>query len=66
MLPWYPKELEDTRALMGKNFYSYGLNDANRKVLDTLFRYSYEQGLASRKLTVEELFSPLGFDLKEK
>ncbi len=66
MLPWYPQEFTDTRKLMGKNFYSYGLDDANRKVLETLFRYSYEQGLASRKLTVEELFDPLGHSLIEE
>lgn len=61
-LPWYGQELEETRALMGENFYSYGI-EANRKVLETLFRYSYEQGLSRRKLTIEELFAPesLGF-----
>ena len=65
MLPWYPQEFSETRQLMGKNFYSYGIED-NRKSLETLFRYSYEQGLASRKLTIDELFDPLGHDLKEK
>ena len=30
----------------------------NRKTLEALFRYSFEQGLASRELTVEELFFP--------
>lgn len=54
-LPWYGQELEETRSLMGDNFYSYGI-DSNRKALETLFRYSYQQGLASRVLTIEELF----------
>lgn len=57
MLPWYAQELEATQALMGPNFYSYGLRE-NRKTLDTLFRYSHEQGLSMRQLTVEELFWP--------
>ena len=65
MLPWYGQELEATQAIMGKNFYSYGLKD-NRSVLNTLFRYSHEQGLASRRLTVEELFDPLSNDLSEQ
>ncbi len=56
MLPWYAQELERTRAIMGDNFYSYGL-EANRKMLETLFRYSYEQGLSSRELTIDELFA---------
>jgi len=64
MLPWYGQELANTRALMGKNFYSYGL-EGNRKALETLFRYSYEQGLANRELTIDELFDPLGHNLSE-
>lgn len=64
MLPWYPQEFTDTRKLMGKNFYSYGF-EGNRKTLETLFRYSYEQGLASKRLTIEELFDPLGHKLSE-
>lgn len=61
-LPWYGKELEDTRKLMGENFYPYGI-ESNQNVLNTFFGYSYNQGLASKKLTIEELFYPgsLGF-----
>ena len=55
--PWVGKELEDTRELMGDNYWPYGI-DANRKVLEALFQYSYEQGLASCQLTIEELFRP--------
>ena len=55
MLPWYAAEVEETRALMGRNFYPYGI-EPNRKALETLFRYSHAQGLASRELTIEEVF----------
>lgn len=65
MLPWYAQELMQTRTLMGKNFYSYGLNKANRKVLETLFRYSHEQGLTNRELTIDDLFDPSGHSLSE-
>ncbi len=65
MLPWYTQEMESTRGIMGENFYSYGL-EGNRKSLETLFRYSHEQGLSSRRLTIDELFHPLGRDLEEK
>jgi 4,5-dihydroxyphthalate decarboxylase len=64
-LPWYGQEFEETRALMGKNYYSYGI-EPNRKVLETLFRYSYEQGLAKRELTIEELFEPSTLKLTEQ
>jgi len=65
MLPWYGQELSSTRALMGKNFYSYGLDKANRKTLETLFRYSFEQGLSSRELTIDELFYRPGHEFRE-
>ena len=64
-LPWVSQELEDTRALMGKNFWTYGLMESNRKALDTFFRYSYEQGLCSRTLSIEELFHPSSLHLTE-
>ncbi len=63
-LPWVGKELEDTRALMGDNYWPYGI-DANRKVLEAMFLYSYEQGLASRQLTIEELFHPSTLALQD-
>ncbi len=56
-LPWFGQEFEETRAVMGENFWPYGI-EANRKTLEALFQYSYEQGLAKKRLTVEELFHP--------
>jgi len=63
-LPWYAQELENTETVMGRNFFPYGIGP-NRKALDTLFRYSHEQGLASRQLTIEELFEPSTLQLTE-
>ncbi len=63
-LPWVGKELEETRALMGENYWPYGI-ESNRKALETLFRYSYQQGLCSRELTIEELFEPSSLRLTE-
>ena len=36
-----------------------------RKTLEALFRYSYQQGLSSRNLTIEELFEPASLNLSE-
>ncbi len=63
-LPWFGQEFEETRQLMGDNFWPYGI-EPNRKTLEALFRYSHEQGLASRRLTVEELFHPDSLKLAE-
>lgn len=56
-LPWLTSELERTRALMGRDYWSYGL-EPNRHVLEAFVRYAHEQGLAQRLLPVEELFAP--------
>lgn len=57
MLPWLNAELEATRDLMGNDFWPYGI-EANRVTLNAAARYSHEQGLTPRQLTVEELFAP--------
>jgi len=64
-LPWAAQEIEETLALMGENFWPYGI-EPNRKALEALFQYSYEQGLCSRKLTIEEVFHPASLELAEK
>lgn len=56
-LPWIANEWEETRHLMGENFWPYGITK-NRAALDALCRYSVEQHLAPHKVAIEELFSP--------
>ncbi len=50
---------------MGKNYWKYGI-EANRKELEAVMRYVYEQGLTKRQMTFDELFDPSTFDLTEK
>jgi len=57
MLPWLIRHAEDTRNLMGKDFWPYGV-EPNVHALNTFLRYSHEQGLAKRLLTPQELFVP--------
>ncbi len=57
MLPWLTSHVEETRALMGDDFWSYGF-EANRSALATFLRYHHEQGLSKRPLEPEELFAP--------
>jgi 4,5-dihydroxyphthalate decarboxylase len=58
------QEFEDTRKLMGKNYWPYGI-EANRKELESIMRYVYEQGLVKRRLKFAELFDPSTLELKE-
>ena len=55
-LPWVEAETLDTIALMGEDFWRYGVAE-NRKEIETLARYAHEQGLVKRRLTPEELFA---------
>jgi 4,5-dihydroxyphthalate decarboxylase len=54
-LPWLVAEAEETTALMGEDFWRYGVKE-NAKEIEALTRYAHDQGLVSRKLTLEELF----------
>lgn len=56
-LPWLMAEVEETRALMGDDPFPYGVA-RNRKPLETLAGYTYRQGLAPRRLSVDEMFWP--------
>lgn len=57
MAPWLPLHAERTAALMGEDFWPYGL-EPNRHVLETFLRYHHEQGLSQQLLVPEELFAP--------
>jgi 4,5-dihydroxyphthalate decarboxylase len=57
MLPWQAAHVEEARALLGEDWWPYGV-EPNRRVLETFLRYHHEQGLSKRRLQVEELFAP--------
>jgi 4,5-dihydroxyphthalate decarboxylase len=57
MLPWQSAHVEEARALLGEDWWPYGV-EANRHVLETFLRYHHEQGLSKRRLEVDELFAP--------
>jgi 4,5-dihydroxyphthalate decarboxylase len=51
-----------TREIFGPDPYPYGVK-ANRKMLETIIDYSFEQGLTKKKLKFEELFAPSTLEL---
>jgi 4,5-dihydroxyphthalate decarboxylase len=57
MLPWLYADIERTQALMGPDFWPYGLA-ANENTLRTFLRYSHEQHLASKLMEPADLFAP--------
>ena len=62
MLPWTEAETLDTMALMGKDFWRYGVNE-NLREIETLARYSHQQGLAARVVPVVEMFAAPTFEV---
>ncbi len=63
-LPWLIPETEATIALMGKDFWAYGIGENTREIT-ALTQYAYEQGLIDRKISVEELFHPSMFEISK-
>ncbi len=57
MLPWFNAHVEDTIAMMGEDFWPYGV-ESNRATLETFLRYHHEQGLSPKKLDIEDMFAP--------
>jgi len=56
-LPFVEERLAEARALMGEDFWSYGVAP-NLKTLETFLRHHHSQGLSSRLVTVNEIFHP--------
>ena len=60
--PWAVSEFEDTKSLMGEDYWRYGIEE-NAGELDAMTRYSFDQGLSARRLTPEDIFAAPTFDL---
>jgi len=56
-LPFLEERVAQARALMGDDFWPYGL-EANRKTLEAFLRHHHSQGLSARLVKPEELFHP--------
>ena len=46
------------RALMGEDFFPYGLGERERMTLETFLGAHFDQGLSNRRFSVDELFTP--------
>lgn len=56
-LPWLQPEIDATLAIMGDDFWPYGI-EPNRKVLEAACTYIREQGICDRSVDVDALFAP--------
>jgi 4,5-dihydroxyphthalate decarboxylase len=56
-LPWVPEHARRWREAIGEDPWPYGV-EPNRPTLDAFFQYAHEQGVAERRLSVDEVFAP--------
>ena len=56
MEPWLIQHLEESKELLGADYWSYGLAE-NVKTLDVFLRYHHEQGLSQRRYQPADLFA---------
>jgi 4,5-dihydroxyphthalate decarboxylase len=56
-LPWLIDHVEEAWRVLGKDFWSYGL-EPNRPTLAAIGRFVHEQGLSPRVVSPDELFAP--------
>jgi 4,5-dihydroxyphthalate decarboxylase len=52
---WAFDAVREAKRVFGDDFWPYGM-EANRRTLDTFLQYAFEQGVAKRRVAVEELF----------
>jgi 4,5-dihydroxyphthalate decarboxylase len=59
MLPlaWLRSAVEEQEALLGPDPWAYGLTAANRKNLETVLRYTHQQGLIGKPPPLDALFA---------
>ena len=61
-LPWLPDDLRRVEQVMGSDFGAYGL-EQNRKEIETMLRWSVEQGLSRQAPCLEDLIAPATFKI---
>jgi len=56
-MPWLAEHARRWREAAGEDFWPYGI-EPNRPTLEAFVQYAFEQGVAMRRLKIEELFAP--------
>jgi 4,5-dihydroxyphthalate decarboxylase len=56
-IAWVRTALEEQEEVLGPDPWAYGLTPANRKNLETVLRYTHQQGMISRTLPLDALFA---------
>jgi 4,5-dihydroxyphthalate decarboxylase len=61
-LPWPVAAFDHARKVMGEDYWPYGAHE-NKLPLETLARYSFQQGLSVRQVALGEMFAKPTYEL---
>ena len=56
-LAWVRTAWEEQEEILGSDPWAYGMSDANRKNLETILRYTHQQGMIRRQPALDDLFA---------
>ena len=56
-IAWVRSALEEQEEVLGRDPWAYGLTPANRKNLETVLRYTHQQGMIGKMLPLDALFA---------
>jgi hypothetical protein len=54
---WAAAAVNEQRELMGENYWAYNI-EKNRRILEAITQYAYEQGLSPNKIDYMDFFHP--------
>ena len=63
-LPFLEAETRETMAVMGRDFWRYGVRE-NLREIEALAGYAFEQGLLERKVRTDELFARSSLEMSK-
>jgi 4,5-dihydroxyphthalate decarboxylase len=64
-LAWIAEDVAETRRILGDNMWAYGLRESLHE-MQTMLRYSHNDGLIARAASPEEIFHPSTHGLADK
>jgi 4,5-dihydroxyphthalate decarboxylase len=57
IVSWVAQAVEEQRALMGENYWPYNI-DNNRRALEAITQFAFEQGLSPKQIDYRSFFHP--------
>jgi 4,5-dihydroxyphthalate decarboxylase len=60
-IAWVRTALEEQEEVLGTDPWAYGLTPANRKNLETVLRYTHQQGMIGKMMPLDSLFADTDF-----